>query len=123
MFDINIEGPEFDAPHATIRDNAEGTYVVTWTGKYAGLYSIKARHSLTSALLGALLDLLILRYPLHMGQRGAKTSQGPAWKHWALQHGTLVDCNVARNMLSRFQLRLWISAEYVALCRCAYRLW
>lgn len=41
VFDINIEGPEFDAPHATIRDNAEGTYVVTWTGKYAGLYSIK----------------------------------------------------------------------------------
>lgn len=53
VFDINIEGPEFDAPHATIRDNAEGTYVVTWTGKYAGLYSIKVRKSATSDFSGA----------------------------------------------------------------------
>lgn len=50
VFDINIEGPEFDAPHATIRDNAEGTYVVTWTGKYSGLYSIKVRKSAPTGL-------------------------------------------------------------------------
>lgn len=37
VFDISITGPEDDAPHAaTIRDNAEGTYVVTWAGKYSG---------------------------------------------------------------------------------------
>lgn len=41
VFDISITGPEDDAPHATIRDNAEGTYVVTWAGKYSGLYSIR----------------------------------------------------------------------------------
>jgi hypothetical protein len=27
-FEISIRGPEGDCPHATIRDNAEGTYTV-----------------------------------------------------------------------------------------------
>jgi filamin len=41
VFEVNITGPEDDHPHATIRDNAEGTYTVTWSGKYAGLYAIR----------------------------------------------------------------------------------
>jgi filamin len=41
VFEVNITGPEGDNPHATIRDNAEGTYTVTWAGKYAGLYAIR----------------------------------------------------------------------------------
>jgi filamin len=40
-FDISITGPEGDNPHATIRDNAEGTYTVSWIGKYAGLYAVR----------------------------------------------------------------------------------
>ena len=30
-----------DEPHATIRDNAEGTYTVSWSGKYAGIYAVR----------------------------------------------------------------------------------
>ena len=41
VFDISISGPEGDVPHATIRDNAEGTYTVTWAGKFAGLYAVR----------------------------------------------------------------------------------
>ena len=39
-FDIVIKGPEGDTPRATVRDNAEGTYSVSWTGKHTGLYAI-----------------------------------------------------------------------------------
>ena len=39
-FDVTIKGPEDDTPHAKIRDNAEGTYTVSWAGKFAGIYAV-----------------------------------------------------------------------------------
>lgn len=43
QFEISITGPEGDSPHAKIRDNAEGTYTVTWAGKHAGLYAVRVQ--------------------------------------------------------------------------------
>jgi filamin len=39
-FEVSIKGPEGDEPHATIRDNAEGTYTISWVGKFTGLYAV-----------------------------------------------------------------------------------
>lgn len=101
VFDISITGPEDDAPHATIRDNAEGTYVVTWAGKYSGLYSIRVAldgqsvggtpfncNVLPTAIASARCDVQVRysffipsappRFCLHVGQAGR--SLASSWR-------------------------------------------